>query len=289
MLKVRCAAKVNLCLVILHRRPDGYHDLSSLMTAVSLWDELQITPSEQFQLTDASGKVLDEHNTVWRAATLFAKEMGKPLSLAVQLRKSIPSQAGLGGGSSDGAAMLLTLRRLWGLRTPWQKLVPLAARIGADVPFFLVPTGAAIVGGIGEKLTPVRLPPLWLVLAKPEESMPTKDAFALWDAQPVRLDADPALLAEALCRKDWATVRRHAQNAFEPLVAKVVPSVIELKQRLLLSGAKSAVMSGSGTTVVGIFADKAAARQGLSDVQKDAAWSVLARIMRTAPIAPKWD
>lgn len=280
MLKVRCAAKVNLCLAILHRRPDGYHALRSLMTAVSIFDELEITPSEQFQLTDASGQALDERNTVWRAANLFAKELDKPLPFAVRLYKGIPSEAGLGGGSSDGAAMLLTLRRFWKLRTPWRKLVPLAARIGADVPFFLVPTGAAIVSGIGEQLTPIRLPPLWLVLAKPAASMPTKEAFALWDAQPVSLDADPALLAEALRRKDWATVRCHAQNAFEPLVAKQVPSVIELKQRLLFAGANAAVMSGSGTTVIGIFADKLKAKQGLLAVQGHASWSALAHTVQ---------
>ncbi|WP_456332635.1 4-(cytidine 5'-diphospho)-2-C-methyl-D-erythritol kinase, partial [Fervidibacter sacchari] len=133
---------------IVGKRPDGYHNLRSLMTAVSVWDELLIEPSTRFSLTDQSGTPLDELNTVFRAANLLAELTGKPLKFSVALKKSIPAQAGLGSGSSDGAATLLALKRIWNLRWSWRKLVPLAARIGADVPFFLVPTGAAIVEGI---------------------------------------------------------------------------------------------------------------------------------------------
>ncbi|MCX7967522.1 MAG: 4-(cytidine 5'-diphospho)-2-C-methyl-D-erythritol kinase, partial [Armatimonadetes bacterium] len=214
-LKVRCAAKVNLCLEIVNKRPDGYHNLRSLMTAVSVWDELVFEPSEKFALTEFDGTVLDERNTVFRAATSLAKLAEKDLTTAVKLKKVIPSKAGLGGGSSDGAATLLALRRLWKLKWSWRKLTPLAARIGADVPFFLVPTGAAIVEGIGEILTPVKLPTLWLVLAKPEADMSTQEAFDLWDEQPVHTETDPEKLVTSLWQKDVKTIRRLAVNAFE--------------------------------------------------------------------------
>lgn len=283
-LKVSCAAKVNLCLEIVNRRPDGYHNLRSLMTAVSVWDELAFEPSEKFALTDFDGAPLEEQNTVSRAATLFAKAVGKGLTFSVRLRKVIPFQAGLGGGSSDGAATILALRKLWGLRWSWRKLVPLAAKIGADVPFFLTPTGAAIVEGIGEILTPVKLPTLWFVLAKPEASMSTQEAFALWDAQPVRVETDPAELANALWQKDAAAVRRLAVNAFEEIIAAKVPVVTELKQRLMASGAVTALMSGSGTTVFGIFFDREIAKRALKSIQPVANWCRLARTVRRSVI-----
>jgi len=283
-LKVRCAAKVNLCLEIVNRRPDGYHNLRSLMTAVSVWDELAFEPSEKFALTNFDGAPLEEQNTVSRAATLFAKAVGKGLTFSVRLRKVIPFQAGLGGGSSDGAATILALRKLWGLRWSWRKLVPLAAKIGADVPFFLTPTGAAIVEGIGEILTPVKLPTLWFVLAKPEASMSTQEAFALWDAQPVRVETDPAELANALWQKDAAAVRRLAVNAFEEIIAAKVPVVTELKQRLTASGAVTALMSGSGTTVFGIFFDREIAKRALKSIQPVANWCRLARTVRRSVI-----
>ncbi len=283
-LMVRCAAKVNLCLEIVNRRPDGYHNLRSLMTAVSVWDEIVFEPSEKFALTDFHGTPLDEQNTVYRAAILLAEAAKKDLTFAVKLKKAIPSQAGLGGGSSDGAATLLALRRLWNLRWSWKKLIPLAVKIGADVPFFLVPTGAAIVEGVGEVLTPVKLPTLWFLLAKPDANMPTQEAFSLWDAQPVHVETDPAALAIALWRKDTSTVRRLAVNAFEEIIAAKVPAVTELKQRLMAAGAVTALMSGSGTTVFGLFFDKETAERALKVVQTAATWCRLARTVRQSVI-----
>ncbi|MCS7185972.1 MAG: 4-(cytidine 5'-diphospho)-2-C-methyl-D-erythritol kinase [Armatimonadota bacterium] len=283
-LKVRCAAKVNLCLEIVNKRPDGYHNLRSLMTAVSVWDELVFEPSEKFALTEFDGTVLDERNTVFRAATSLAKLAEKDLTTAVKLKKVIPSKAGLGGGSSDGAATLLALRRLWKLKWSWRKLTPLAARIGADVPFFLVPTGAAIVEGIGEILTPVKLPTLWLVLAKPEADMSTQEAFDLWDEQPVHTETDPEKLVTSLWQKDVKTIRRLAVNAFEEIIAAKVPDVTELKQRLMAAGAVTALMSGSGTTVFGIFFDRESAKSAMKFVQPAAKWCQLARTVRQSVI-----
>lgn len=284
MLSVRCAAKVNLCLNIIRRRDDGYHDLRSLMVAVSLWDELHIASSDRFRLEDEAGRPLPKSNTVWRAAHLLAQEVGISPNFTVRLLKRIPSEAGLGGGSSDAAGMLKALQRLWGLRRSWQRLVPLAARVGADVPFFLVPTGAAIVEGIGERLMPLRLPTLWMVLVMPEVTMPTKKAFALWDAHPIQVDADPTALVEALYRSDWDRVRCHAQNAFEPLIATHIPAVTDLKTRLIAAGAKAAVMSGSGTSVVGLFADAREARDAFKAVCPFAAWGVVVHSVRRSVV-----
>ncbi len=287
-LKVRCAAKVNLCLEIVNRRPDGYHDLRSLMAAVSVWDELLFEPSERFSLTDFDGAPLDELNTVHRAATLLSEVAGRDLKFAVRLKKGIPAQAGLGGGSSDGAATILALRKLWDLRWSWRKLVPLALQVGADVPFFLVPTGAAVVEGIGEILTPVALPTLWLVLAKPDADMPTREAFSLWDSCPVHVETDPSALVTALWRRDVETVRRLAVNAFEEVIAQRVPAVTELKQKLMAAGAVAALMSGSGTTVFGVFFDRETAKRGLEVIRPAVAWCRLARTVRRSVAIRKW-
>lgn len=273
---VKCAAKVNLCLQIVSKREDGYHNLRSLMTAVGVWDKLVFEPSEKFSVKDASGQTLDKNNTVYKAARLFSELTQRPLTFSVKLVKSIPAQAGLGGGSGDGAATLLALRRIWGVRISWRKLVQIASKVGADVPFFLVPTGAAIVEGIGDVLTPVKVPKLWLVLAKPFEDMPTQLAFSLWDENPVKIEVEPKLLLEALKARDTEIVRKLAVNAFEPIIAAHIPAVTELKQQLLAEGAIAALMTGSGTTVFGIFFDRKSAERALETVKGNAAWSCVA-------------
>ncbi|MCS7264846.1 MAG: 4-(cytidine 5'-diphospho)-2-C-methyl-D-erythritol kinase [Armatimonadetes bacterium] len=284
---VKCAAKVNLCLEIVGRRIDGYHDLVSLMTAVGVWDELEFEPSDKFVLTDSSGQIIGEDNIIWRAALRFSELTQLPLNFAVKLKKSIPVQAGLGGGSSDGAAILIALRRIWKVRFPWRKLVPIASKVGADVPFFLVPTGAAIVEGIGDILTPVLIPKLWLVLAKPHDDMPTQLAFSLWDNQPVRIKTDPKSLVKALWERDFETIRKLTVNAFENVIANFVPSVTELKQRLMEAGAASALMSGSGTTVFGIFFDRKSAEKALELVKGLASWVRLTRAVRYSIVLEK--
>lgn len=277
---VKCAAKVNLCLEIVRRREDGYHDLRSLMTAIGIWDEIEFEPSEKFSLTDSSGQKLDEYNTVSLASFLLSNLTKQSLTFALKLKKSIPAQSGLGGGSSDGAATLMALKRIWKIRCSWRKLVPIAARIGADVPFFLVPTGAAIVEGIGEILTPVKIPKLWLVLVKPDVGMPTQLAFSLWDEKPVRVETDPKLLLKALWKRNINLVRKLAVNAFESIIANCVPDVAKLKQRLIAAGAVSALMSGSGTTVFGIFFDRKTAERAFESVKGYSPWICLTRTVR---------
>ncbi len=277
---VKCAAKVNLCLGIVGKRYDGYHNLRSLMTAVGVWDELEFVPFSKFVLSDASGQKIDRGNTVYRAAFLLSEIARRPLTFAVKLKKSIPPQSGLGGGSSDAAATLLALRKIWRICWSWKKLVPIAAKIGADVPFFLVPTGAAIVEGIGEVLTPVKIPKLWLVLAKPDADMPTQLAFSLWDAQPVHIETDPKLLLKALWERDEKAIRKFAVNAFEDVIADQVPAMLKLKQRLIKADAAAALMSGSGTTVFGIFFDRKIAEKAFDLIKSDAAWVRLAATVR---------
>lgn len=286
-LAVKCAAKVNLCLEIVGKREDGYHELRSLMTAVGVWDEIEFFSSGNFVLTNASGQPVDEQNTICRAALLFSELTRRPLTFAAKLKKSIPAQSGLGGGSSDGAATLLALKQIWKLRLPWPRLVPIAVKVGADVPFFLVPTGAAILEGIGEILTPVKIPKLWLVLAKPNKDMPTQIAFSLWDERPVHVKTNPKLLLKALWERDAETIKKLAVNAFENVIAARVPAVTELKQQLMAAGAVTALMSGSGTTVFGIFFDRKSAEQAFEVVKSCAAWAYLTRTVRRSIVIEK--
>ena len=229
----RSYAKINWALRITGRRADGFHDLETVFQTISLHDELTFTPSDRLSLTcDDPSIPVDETNLVLRAA----RAVGAP-PVAIHLRKRIPAGGGLGGGSSNAAA---TLRELGS-----GNLASIALSLGSDVPFFLL-GGTAYATGRGEVLTP--MPPLSgipLLLLLPEERVLTKDAFARITrySPPLGIDA----------YRDFANFT----NDFEEPVFALLPRLRELKERLLLAGATWAGMSGSGSTIVGAFADVA--------------------------------
>jgi 4-diphosphocytidyl-2-C-methyl-D-erythritol kinase len=226
-------AKINWSLRITGRRTDGFHDLETVFQTISLHDELTFRDADRLSLTcDDPTIPTDETNLVVRAA----RALGAP-PVAIDLRKRIPAGGGLGGGSSNAAT---TLRALGEGRSD---LAQLALTLGSDVPFFLL-GGTAYATGRGEILTP--LPPMTgipLLLLLPEERVLTKDAFArvTRTSQPLGIDA----------YRDFTTFT----NDFEEPVFAMLPTLVELKQRLYDAGAKWAGMSGSGSTIVGAFDD----------------------------------
>lgn len=249
---VRAYAKINWSLRITGKRSDGYHELETVFQTISLHDELSFVPSDGLSLTcDDSSIPVDESNLVLRAA----RAVGSP-PFEISLSKHIPAGGGLGGGSSDAAA---TLRALGGDRND---LPQLALSLGSDVPFFLA-GGTAYATGRGEVLTP--LPPLRgipLLLVLPEERVLTKEAFARITrySQPLGIDA----------YRDFTSFT----NDFEEPVFALLPRLRTLKQRLSDSGAAWAAMSGSGSTIVGAFADAASrdrARAAFEDVRVESA------------------
>ncbi len=179
-MQILAPAKINLSLRVLDRRPDGFHEIETLMAPISLFDEIAIAPNEsgiRFQCDDAA---LAKDNLVVRAAELFFEKLKTKPAVAITLKKKIPYGAGLGGGSSDAATTLLGLNEFFGANLAQEQMVELAARIGSDVPFFIYQS-TALCRGRGETVSPTKIKsPLSLLLLKPEFSVPTPWAYSRW-------------------------------------------------------------------------------------------------------------
>lgn len=255
-------AKVNLTLTVGEKRPDGYHEVETVMTAVGLCDTVTVArhPGIQDQLV-CTPPVTEraEDNLCMKALRLFFQELGvKEDFVTIQLQKCIPTQAGLGGGSSDAAAVLRALRTLYAPQMIDGQLEEMAARLGSDVPFF-IRGGTALATGRGEKLAALPdMPPCWLVIVKPEESHSTAAMYAAIDSAPQRVSGDSRAVREGLEKGDLSAVAAGLSNDFQQVLPKssAVPAIVEaLRQR----GVLNAQMTGSGSAVFGIFACRAGA------------------------------
>ncbi|MFQ6097452.1 MAG: 4-(cytidine 5'-diphospho)-2-C-methyl-D-erythritol kinase [Armatimonadota bacterium] len=269
---LRCYAKVNLFLRVGPRRPDGYHEVRTVMQTISLHDRLTLRPRPDgaIILCDDPAVPTDERNLCARAIAAIGARIGKPVGVEVRLTKRVPMGAGLGGGSSDAAATLAGLNALLGSPLSRTALREAGAEIGADVPFFLA-GGAALATGVGERLT--QLPSratLWLVLAKPQTSMDTAEAYRLVDRVGAGADGDEFAVAHGLETGDVGLIASGLGNGFWPAVSQTVPEVATLRTRLLEAGALGACLTGSGTCVFGLFESADAAERG-ADVVRSAA------------------
>lgn len=255
-------AKINLHLRILGLRQDGYHELRTLFYPVSsLCDTLAVEPGPDgdFYLRCPDNPALEgPSNLVYRAWKAHGEATGLKPGLFVTLTKHIPMGGGLGGGSSDAAAMLRHLQSLAGERAlDPDRLSGLAARLGADVPFFLM-DGPAWAGGIGERLTPalVNLSGMTLVLACPDIHVDTAWAFRAFDAA-ARSKAGDFLTTPALDTKNSSPVSPLPMvNDFEPVVFQAYPTLRKIKEKLIRDRASAAAMSGSGACLFGLFRDR---------------------------------
>ncbi|MBM4286640.1 MAG: 4-(cytidine 5'-diphospho)-2-C-methyl-D-erythritol kinase [Deltaproteobacteria bacterium] len=257
-----CPAKVNLYLKVVGRRPDGYHELVTVMQPLSLADELNLTVVGESLALECNHPDLpwDEGNLALRAALAFQESASQKFGLRIRLTKNIPLAAGLGGGSSDAAGVLKGLNRLRGQPLDESRLHYLARQLGADVPFFLM-AGPALGRGIGDVLTPVTLPPCWLVLVNPGFAVST--AWVYSQVQPPYQPPDPDFFTR-LSREPPSS---WLHNDLETVTLQRYPVLADLKLALLQEGAQGALMSGSGPTVFGIFADEGTARQAGARLQ----------------------
>ena len=241
-------AKINLDLRVLGTRPDGYHELRTTFQSVALVDTLTFTRSRgAFRITcDDPACPIGRSNLVWRAAALVwkaARRRGAPKGVTVHIDKRVPVQAGLGGGSSDAAAALRALPTLWRVEIAPHTLRRLASELGADVPYFLE-GGTALGLNRGDVLVPLDdIARAWVVLIVPGFGVSTKEAFGWWDEVPHR------------------KARPGVANDLEAVVAKRYPIIRRLTRRLKREGASHASLSGSGSAVFGLFADRAAAER----------------------------
>jgi 4-diphosphocytidyl-2-C-methyl-D-erythritol kinase len=269
--RVRAHAKINLSLRVLGRREDGYHDLRTVFQALALHDTLVFTPRPGSFVIDCSDARVptDSGNLVWRAADLLWRRLGRAgavRDVAVRIEKCIPMKAGLGGGSADAAAALLGLASLWGQQVAAADLEALGRHLGADVPFFF--TGGAALGvGRGDDVSPLaNLAPLGVLLVFPSFDVSTSDAYRWLDED--RASASPDLRPSAVQQahgalnpstggpSDLRTCRVgdiEIANDFEPVVARRHPQITGIVTDLLRAGATAAAMTGSGSTVFGLF------------------------------------
>lgn len=250
----RAPAKINLGLNVLGRRNDDYHELEMVMASIDLADQLEIQMVEQDEIliqTDKSFLPVDERNHVYQAVQLMKKEFGMNKGVHIKLRKNIPVAAGLAGGSSDAAAALRGLNRLWNLGLSLPELAELGMQIGSDVPYCIYGC-TAFVGGRGEQIE--FLPPMpqcWIVVVKPRFSVSTGEIYQALD-----LDTAPhpdiQLLRKSIEEEDYQAMIEAMGNTLECVTIQNYPKVGQIKEKIQKFGADVSLMSGSGPTVFGL-------------------------------------
>jgi 4-diphosphocytidyl-2-C-methyl-D-erythritol kinase len=292
--RINAPAKVNLVLRVLNRRPDGYHNLWSVMQTVGLTDELYLGLSARAGIRlqcDDAGVPTDGRNLVVRAAAAVLARAGlaesRPPGVEIHLIKRIPVSAGLGGGSSDAAATIVALNALLGLGWSRETMGGVGAPLGSDVPFFLF-APSALVRGRGEDVMAVSMTGArWVVLINPGFPIETRWAYGQLSAG--RTGVPP--LSEALRRVErdgavsWEQAVALMENDFEAALAPTYGVLGQIKRQLLEAGAEAALLSGSGATVFGVFRDQAAAVRAQQALGRTEGWRAFAVPAGTAPLS----
>ena len=254
---VEAPAKINLTLDVLGRRPDGYHELRSVMQSVSLCDRLSVAVNGTGRVRvfcDQPDVPAGPENTVFRAAEAFFRETGlSGRGAEIAIEKRIPSRAGLGGGSADAAATLRALDRLCGTGLTRRELAGIGLSAGADVPF-CVGGGTALAEGTGERLTPLPpLPPCGIVICKPADGVGTKEAYDALDASGAPPSDDTGPMLEALGRGDLPSAAGALGNGFEKAAPAGETEAAAMERAMLAAGALGVCRTGTGSAVFGLF------------------------------------
>jgi len=273
-MKLRSPAKVNLYLEVLGKRPDGYHEIQTLMQRVHLSDEVGISLGGQGIQLVSKGEEVPEgmENLACRAAQIFCREFGTPGDLRIRLKKRIPVAAGLGGGSSNAATVLMGLNDLLQAGGDEERLMALGAKIGADVPFFVFQK-PALACGIGEELTAVHLPkPLWFLMLVPPFRISTAWAYQAYDRLPDK-KKEPLRIKNSYT--DLADLLPVLKNDLESAVFPQHPQIADMKEELLARGARGALMSGSGPVIFGLFPTRKEAARTEKAVALPAGWKTV--------------
>lgn len=249
-------AKVNLRLEVLEKREDGYHEIRTLLQRISLYDKVWISLKGERGIsiiTDSPRLPVDEGNLAYRAALSLLDEVKARVGVELHIQKAIPISSGLGGGSSNAASTLMGLNRILKLNLSKDRLMAIGARIGADIPFFILER-TAIGTGIGEKLEPVEIrPSIWLVLVNPGWEVSTRWAY---EGINLRLTKRHIHIKLPAFFEDIGQVVRILHNDLESTTIAAYPEIDEIKGELLSQGALGSLMTGSGPTVFGVFPHK---------------------------------
>ena len=263
-ISLKALAKINLGLDVVRRREDGYHEVRMIMQTIYLYDRLDIKRTKEpgIQIkTNLSFLPVNENNLIYKAAKLLMDEFSITDGVSVKLDKRIPVAAGMAGGSTDAAAMLFGMNRLFSLGLTKRQLMERGVQIGADVPYCIM-RGTALAEGIGEELSP--LPPMVkcpVLIAKPSISVSTRFVYQNLKLDDTTIHPDIDLLIEDIKAENLHDIAAHMGNVLETVTIPNYPVIDEIKKHMLSHGAVGAMMSGSGPTVFGLFDDEDTAKK----------------------------
>ena len=271
MEKLKAFGKINLALDVLGKRPDGYHEVRMIMQTIGIYDRLFMEESEGEEVLIESNLSLlpcDENNLVYKAAKLLMNEFGIRRGLKVKLEKQIPVAAGLAGGSSDAAATLVGVNRIFDLGLSKEELMERGVKIGADVPYCVM-RGTALSEGIGEKLTPLDPVPgdVHVVLAKIPVSVSTARVYGGLKPEDIKERPDIDGMIKAIGDGDIRGIASAMGNVLETVTIPMYPRLAEIKKAFMDEGALGSLMSGSGPTVFGLFDDIKKARKAYRNIK----------------------
>lgn len=262
-LTLKALAKINLGLDVLGKRDNGYHDVRMIMQTIYLYDNVTLTKEKEPGIqveTNLSYLPVDENNIAYKAAKILMDEFGIQEGVHIKLDKHIPVAAGMAGGSSNAAAVLVGMNRLFGLGLNQKELMERGVALGADVPYCVM-RGTALAEGIGEVLSPLPpLPKCYILIAKPAISVSTKWVYETLDSKEIVEHPDIDGVLEGLENQDIKKVAASMGNVLESVTIEKYPIIEKIKDAMKEAGALNAMMSGSGPTVFGIFDDRKMAK-----------------------------
>lgn len=270
-MRLQAFAKINLGLDVLGKREDGYHEVRMIMQTIRMYDQLDMRKSVEpgIHLTTNKKYIpVDENNLVWRAAKLMMDTCGIIEGVSIHLHKVIPVAAGMAGGSSDAAAMLVGMNRLFHCGLSKEKLMELGVQIGADVPYCVL-RGTALAEGIGEKLTVLPpMPDCWILIGKPGISVSTKYVYTTLDLNTDTVHPDIDGMKKALEDGNLYGITERMGNVLQDVTIPAYPEVERIKEQMKALGAVNAMMSGSGPTVFGIFDNEEKAQEACQKLRE---------------------
>ncbi|UWP60941.1 4-(cytidine 5'-diphospho)-2-C-methyl-D-erythritol kinase [Ruminococcus gauvreauii] len=270
-MRLRALAKINLGLDVVRKREDGYHEVRMIMQTIKMYDQLDMQKIKQPGIrlqTNLPYLPVNENNLVYKASKLLMDEFGIREGLTIDLKKVIPVAAGMAGGSSDAAAAMMGVNKIFGLGLSRRDLMQRATAIGADVPYCIL-RGTALAEGIGERLTELSpMPQGYVLIGKPGVSVSTKFVYGNLNAAGLASHPDIDGMIAALEARDFYGVASRLENVLENVTIPAYPVIADIKQKMRDWGAVNALMSGSGPTVFGLFDDREKAEYAHTRLKK---------------------
>lgn len=282
----KAAAKINLAIDVLRKRPDGYHDVSMIMQSVALYDTITVRALKgEIRVTSNTDKIpADKGNIAYKAAEYLKMKYNVKEGVLINIEKTIPVAAGLAGGSTDAALTLKLLNRAWNLKLSKSEILDAGKKLGSDVPF-CIQGGTALAEGLGDKLTTLPgIPECLILLAKPPVSISTKEVYEGLALEGITKRPDIKEMSKCIEKGDLEGIAGNMCNVLETVTIKNCPQIVELKEKLMEYGALGSMMSGSGPTVFGIFKDSASAYNAYDHIK-----DMVSEIFVVKTINQTWD